>query len=49
MVDWIAAGAMVVCLRGLLWNALRLRLTGSTAQPCVSRRELLIGCWLLLR
>ena len=33
MVDWIAAGAMVVCLRGLLWNALRLRLTGSVVQP----------------
>ena len=30
-------------------RALRLRLTGSTAQPSVSRRELLIGCWLLLR
>ena len=24
-------------------SALRLRLTGSTAQPCVRRRELLIG------
>ena len=33
MVDWIAAGAKVVCLRGLLWNALRLRLTGSVVQP----------------
>ena len=33
MVDWIAAGAMVVCLRGLLWNALRLQLTGSVVQP----------------
>ena len=36
MVDWIAAGAMVVCLRGLLWNALRLRLTGSVVQPMSS-------------
>ena len=33
MVDGIAAGAKVVCLRGLLWNALRLRLTGSVVQP----------------
>ena len=28
-------------------SALRLRLTGSTAQPCVSSRELLIGSWLI--
>ena len=33
MVDWIAAGAKVVCLRGWLWNVLRLRLTGSVVQP----------------